>query len=462
LLIKRLPSLQILLLATGLAATALIASVPSLDFAYRNGDVHVAIETAASGVALLVAFLLYGRLRQAGSRTDLALIVGLFLLSLSNLGRALLPSLTGDAESVVWVPLTTRLVGTAVLAWAAFASPVPLRKPGRAPFYLAGAVLCVLVVIGVGSLVLGRIPTGVDPNLSPMASDHPRIVGSPGLLATEIAVIALIAVAAVGFTGRARRTGDELLAWIAIAMTLAAVARLNYFLFPSVYSEWVFTGDVARVGGYLLVLVGALREIAGYQRTVIRMAVDKERNRIARELHDGLAQDLAYISMQSQRLAQRDPVGTALAGAADQAMARSRGAVSELTATDDSLSSAVDHLARTLTDRVGVRLELELDEADATPEVRADLLAIVSEAISNAVRHGGASSIKIRLDARHGLRLSVADDGSGSDPDRVGTRPSGRGGFGLISMRDRTEQLGGSLLVRSRAGGGTKVEVALS
>ena len=71
-MIKRLPSLQILGLATGLVATALIAAVPSLDFAYRNGDVHVAIETAASGVALLVAFLLYGRLRQTGSRSDLA------------------------------------------------------------------------------------------------------------------------------------------------------------------------------------------------------------------------------------------------------------------------------------------------------------------------------------------------------------------------------------------------------
>ena len=461
-MIKRLPSLQVLVLATGLAATALIAAIPSLHFAYRNGDVHVAIETAASAVALLVAFLLYGRLRQAGSRSDLALIVGLFLLSLSNLGRALLPSFVGGNESVVWVPLTTRLVGTAVLAWAAFASPVPLRKPGRAPFYLAAAALCVLFVTGIGSAVLGRIPTGVDPNLSPMASDHPRIVGSAGLLAVEIAVIVLIAFAAVGFTSRARRTRDELLAWIAIAMTLAAVARVNYFLFPSVYSEWVFTGDVARAGAYVLILVGVLRQIAGYQRTVIRTAVDDERNRIARELHDGLAQDLAYISMQSQRLAERDPVGTALAGAADQAMARSRGAIAELTATDDSLSSAVAHLARTLTDRVGVRLELELDEADVTPKVRADLLGIVSEAISNAVRHGGASSVKIRLDARHGLRLSIADDGSGFDPDRVGNGRPGAGGFGLISMRDRSEQLGGSLLVRSRAGGGTKVEVALS
>ena len=120
------------------------------------------------------------------------------------------------------------------------------------------------------------------------------------------------------------------------------------------------------------------------------------------------------------------------------------------------------HLAGTLTDRAGVRLKLEVDEADVTPEARADLLDIVSEAISKAVRNVGASAIKIRLANGHGLRPSMADDGSGFDPDRVGTgRPGAGRGFGLISVRDRAEQLGGSLRVRSRAGGGTKVEVAL-
>ena len=87
-------------------------------------------------------------------------------------------------------------------------------------------------------------------------------------------------------------------------------------------------------------------------------------------------------------------------------------------------------------------------------------------ATSAAVSHHLTMAIKIRLGHGHGLRLSIADDGSGFDPDRVGNgrlgnRRPGAGGFGLASTRDRTEQLGGSLRVRSRAGGGTKVEVAL-
>ncbi len=458
---KRLPSLQILVLATILTATALVAAVPSLDFAYRNGDVHVALETVASGVALLVAFLLYGRLRQSGSRSDLALILGLVLLALSNFGRTLLPTFNGDNELVVWVPLTTRVVGAAVLAWSAFAAPRPLRRPGRALQYLASAVAGVVLVIAILGVALNGVPTGIDPHISPAESDLPRLVGAPGLLAVEAAAIALVGAAAVGFTRRATRRGDELLAWIALASTFAAVARLNYLLFPSVYSEWVFTGDLMRLGAYLLILIGALREIAGYQRSAARAAALEERARIARDLHDGLAQDLAYISMESHRLAERAPIGATLASAADQALAQSRGAIAELRSSDGSLSAAVASLATALTARAGVGLELELDEdAEAVPEVRENLLRILSESISNAVRHGRASAISVRLSNGRGLHLAIADDGTGFDPDRLGNGDF-HPGFGLISMSERATRLGGRLRVRSRARGGTEIEVAL-
>jgi signal transduction histidine kinase len=460
-LIRRLASLQILVLAAGLAATGLVAALPSLDFAYRNGDVHVAIETVASGVSLLVAFLLYGRVRQSGSRSDVALIAGLLLLALANFGRALVPAFNGDNDLVVWVPLTTRVVGAAVLAWAAFATPVPLRKPGRALLYLTSGVAGIVLVIAIGWAAVGGASTGIDPDLSPAASDLPHVLGTPGLLAAEVAVIVLIGAGAVGFTHRARRTGDELLGWIAIAATLAALARLNYLMFPSVYSDWVFTGDLMRLAAYALILIGALREIAGYQRSAARAAALEERARLARDLHDGLAQDLAYISMQSHRLAERAPMGAALATAADQALAQSRGALAELRATDGSLTEAIASRAKTLTERAGVGLELELDErADGGPEVRENLLRILSEAISNAVRHGRASMIRVRLTSSRGLRLSVADDGAGLDPERVADGDL-HTGFGLVSMNERAIQLGGNLRVTARAGGGTEVEAAI-
>jgi len=217
---------------------------------------------------------------------------------------------------------------------------------------------------------------------------------------------------------------------------------------------------VARIAAYLVILVGALRQIARFQGAATRAAVLEERNRVARELHDGLAQDLAYISLQSQRLARRDPASAAVTAAADQAMSRSRDAILALRATDDPLSAAVASLARGLTERAKVRLDLELDEhADACLEVRANVLGIVSEAISNAVRHGDAQSIRVRLANGRGLQLSIADDGTGFDPRREADGVSDRGGFGLVGMRERAERLGGSLLVQSRPGGGTEVQV---
>jgi signal transduction histidine kinase len=79
--------------------------------------------------------------------------------------------------------------------------------------------------------------------------------------------------------------------------------------------------------------------------------------------------------------------------------------------------------------------------------------------VTNAVRHGNATRLTVRLDANGGLRLSVSDNGEGFDPD---AKPNGgSGGFGLVSLRARAEALGGELRVRSHPGEGTHVEVVL-
>jgi signal transduction histidine kinase len=95
------------------------------------------------------------------------------------------------------------------------------------------------------------------------------------------------------------------------------------------------------------------------------------------------------------------------------------------------------------------------------------LLLIVSEAISNATRHGNASTIRVALSANGGLRLAISDDGCGFH-DRIPTNGHDRGstngsvtGFGMTSMRERVQELGGELRLRSRPGEGTEVEVML-
>ena len=70
---------------------------------------------------------------------------------------------------------------------------------------------------------------------------------------------------------------------------------MNYVLFPSIYSDWLYTGDLLRTASYVVLLVGAAREITGTSRPRRRVAVLDDRRRLARELHDGLVQELVYI-----------------------------------------------------------------------------------------------------------------------------------------------------------------------
>jgi signal transduction histidine kinase len=194
----------------------------------------------------------------------------------------------------------------------------------------------------------------------------------------------------------------------------------------------------------------------------LQAAVFDERRRIARDLHDGLAQDLAFISLQGQELAEKDPRADAIVTAAGQALAHARRAIVALSdPADESLPTAVARVATSLTDRSGTGLELELDDqAETGPRARDELLLIVSEAISNATRHGNASKIHVALSANAGLRLAISDDGCGFD-NGASTSKNDTGGFGLTSMHERVDGLGGELHLHSRPGEGTQVEVML-
>jgi signal transduction histidine kinase len=282
------------------------------------------------------------------------------------------------------------------------------------------------------------------------------VVGSPGLLACQLVVMGLYVLASVGFSKGAKRTGNELLGWLALASIAAAFGRLNYFLFPSGYSDWVFTGDFFRLTVYTLILVGAARKIAEYQRSAQEAAILEERRRIARDLHDGLVQDLAFIAMQASRLAPGDSRAARIAEAADSAIAGSRGAILALgVPPDEPLGNSVAALARTLTRRSGAELELVIEDGIATTaERRTAVLGVLSEAISNALRHGKASKLTVLLQSGPGLRLTVVDDGAGFTQ-------TGGGGLGLLGMRKRAEKLGGEFRLQSQPGAGTRVELLL-
>jgi signal transduction histidine kinase len=195
------------------------------------------------------------------------------------------------------------------------------------------------------------------------------------------------------------------------------------------------------------------------------LAVAEERRRLARELHDGVAQDLAFIVSQSLRLTRSFPDEPALeriAAAAERALDDSRTTINGLAKPGPAtLAAAVCDQAHEIAERAGLRLELEVaDGIERTAEVEHAVLRIIREATSNAARHADATTLSISVSSTAaGLRVRVADDGRGFDTARVAN--SGSTGFGLVSMDERARALGGHMRLESRPGVGTVVELAL-
>ena len=443
-------------LATGL--TIALSVLPFVRFAYRAPELHVAIETAAGVIGALAAALFVGRFFRSGSRSDLVLAWSLGIFASTNILLAMLPAALADgprSEVVTWMAISGRLLGATAFAFAAFDAKVLIDR--RRPVAIAAtSALLALVLAGLVPSLLGHwLPAAVDPALSPEESGRPLLPGDPTVLGIQLIALALFAAAAAGFARKADRTEDALLRWIALGAVLAAAARLNYFLFPSLYSEWVYTGDFFRLAFYLTLLVGAAREIGHYWRQAAGAAVLEERRRMARDLHDGLAQELAFIAGQAARV-QLGPVEAA----AERALGEARRAIAALTRPlDEPLSVVLADVAEEVAEREGLNLELSIDvEPKLAPQAREELVRIAREAITNVARHAHATTVRVEVVNGGGLRLKVTDDGVGFDASAL-PPPDGEGGFGLVSMRERALALGGELRIRSEPGGGTLVEV---
>jgi signal transduction histidine kinase len=435
------------------ALTATTSLVPGFSLAYSSPQLHIALDTATALISFLVAYLVYGRFRERKRLDDLMLASALALIASTSLVFSAVPH-TVPAEGArnfsVWASVGGAVLGALTLALAAFAPSTRVSSPRRAT--VIAALCCVGALIATASVV-GLFADGIDPEiplaLSPDATHRPILLGHHFLLGTQIVGVLLFIAAALGFIQRGERDNDELMRWFAAGAALSAFARFNYFLFPSLYSDWVFTGDFLRLGFCLLLLAGAAREIGSYWRRLASMAVLEERRRIARELHDGVAQELAYIVAESSG---------SLAAAAERALDESRRAIAALTRpVDEPLEVALVQAAEEVAGRVGVQLRIEVGRgAQVSPDEREALIRIVREAITNAGRHGGAENVSVELSNGNGTLLRIADDGSGFD-----TRHTRVGGFGLVSMRERTEALGGRFKLSSDAGEGTRIEVRL-
>lgn len=445
---------------TGLGLTLLVVLLPFVPFAYEAPALHVALETAEALIALVVAYVALGRFRESSRAQDLLLACGLTVLAIANLVLTAVPSalaLSGGSELSRWTPLLVRLFGTLLIALAALAGPDRLLSPEQARGRV-GAGVAVVATLGVAGLLLGaRLPPAVDADLELGGGRVLVVAGHPLVLGAQVLTGLLYALAAHAFTRQAQRASDELVRWLGPACAAAAVARVGYLLFPSLYSQYVCVGDVLRLAFYVLLLIGAAREIRSYWA---RAAVQEDRRRLARDLHDGLTQELAYIYAQSRLIASAaDPgeVAGRIGGAAARALDEARGAIAALTSTSaagfyDVLTATTDGLSS----RYDAKVCLEVDESvPVTPHQADAVLRVVAEAFRNATLHGSAAMVTVAISGLP-LVLTVRDDGQGFVP----CASTFSAGFGLTSMRERAETAGAALAIESTPGKGTTVTVS--
>jgi signal transduction histidine kinase len=440
--------------------TLAVALLPQLHFAYWQPLLHAALETAASLIALLAGFLFFGRLRRARRLNELLLAYALALLALLNFFLLTVPAVAPLAppELMSWAALLCSSLGAGLFALAAFVPPRPLR-PG---LVLAGGVAGVataVLVTAVASTLIERVRLEAAAVRLPELPMQPDLHARPEVLALQLLMSLFYGLAAVGFLRRSRRQGDEFLGWLAIAATLAAASHVNYFLYPSLYSQWVHIGDAFRLCFYAILLVGSMREVWSYWHALSETAVLEERQRIARDLHDGLAQELAYLARNLDSLDgdASDDTLRRLLRAVERAQFESRRAVSTLVApTGQAIETALAHAVGEIAERFQVVLDLDLVPGVRLSAARTEaLVRIACEAVTNAARHSGSSRIRLTVE-REGsrVRLWVSDQGCGFDT-------AAQGGFGLISMRERAHSVGGELCISSAPGRGSDVEVTL-
>lgn len=203
------------------------------------------------------------------------------------------------------------------------------------------------------------------------------------------------------------------------------------------------------------------------------LAVAEERGRIGREMHDGMAQVLAYVNTKAQAVQQYLKAGKTeeagrqldqLATAAREAYTDVREGILALRSqpsADRSLEEVLKTYFAQWQSSSGIGGEIHLDEhLEVSPRVELQLLRVIQESLANVRKHARAG--KVRVDVRRlasGLEAVVEDDGVGFDPEKVAR--AGLPRFGLTIMRERADSAGGQLEIRSSPGRGTRVSFQL-
>ena len=475
--------LALALVAAALAITTILLwLVPELSGRFVAPLVDVAINVSATLVGGAVAILAWVRWRETGGAGALYESAAFVVLTVTNavmlglvlIGRGDLFGLDPDGPTATPVYLWTfaRFMAAALLVSGAIRGFRRARPPGRPLVIAIGPAVSLLIVI---VLVASRAGDQEPADITGGSS-----LESPIVAVLQIVVFGLYLAAALLFRRLYVRERLASHAFLAVGLVVAAFSQLHFAMNPLVAIGIVTSGDVLRLLFTAILFLGIQAELQADLAALRRANAElrrlrdvdaanasiAERSRLAREIHDGLAQDLWYAKLKQGRVVQAPELAAAtratgreVMSALDAALADARQAVMALrvdpAASGSSLAEVLHTYVDDFADRFGIRAEFVVEGAVPRLSARteAEVLRIVQEALNNVRRHADATLVRVNLDCTDGgIRATVGDNGKGFD---TAARPPDR--YGLRGMAERAELIGADLEIQSRPADGTKV-----
>ncbi|HWH36670.1 MAG TPA: sensor histidine kinase [Candidatus Limnocylindrales bacterium] len=495
--------LDLILVSVALAlalSLAVIATDPQFAFALLDRSLYVVVLSLTSLGAISLAGLALARYRESGRLAGLfqsaaflvlawAGVVNLTLIVLRAEGRFGLT--LGQPEQLpMYVWTMTNIVAAVLFAIGGLAAMgTGLRRQPSVRRTLLLPVIGLSALTAIAWALRDLLPPFVGEQgmqlLIRCCADPETVAPLPditllGMLLPGVAMV-LYLVGMVAYRRSYVRDGPVADGYLAVALLIAAFAEVHFAIYPATYTALVTTQDALRVAFFLVLLLGInaesrsdLRALRSAYAAMDRLrqseaerATLEERTRLARELHDGLAQDLWFAKLKHERLVSMvpddaRPLAAEVTQALDSAIAEAKQAVVTMRAgeRDEPLPELLGQIVDDFSARSGLRSEVQfadLPSAPLPPRTQAEVLRILQEALTNVRKHADATVVRVGAEVENGrLRLHVADNGRGFRPDE-----SSGDGLGLQGMKERARLMGGELRVISEPSGGTEVELSV-
>jgi signal transduction histidine kinase len=477
----------------GLTALSFISVLPGPVFEIRSSSLDLVLNTltvvAATGAAAL-AWIRYRIEHELSALYETSAFVVLFSTQALLIGIAIggHPERIGldismPAQWPIYAWTLAKFVTGLLLILAAGAN---LHRSRRVRFPVialtVGPTLLVLAVIALLPTVEASLPTLIGPaGLAALRGDSGV---APGMNPAGLAIQGLVALfylrGAQLYREIYREHNRRYAGYLSIALIVAAFSQLHWAILPGIYDPLVTTDDLLGAALSVILLLGidaqsradvrALR-LANARLHALR-AADAQRaeleasTRLAREVHDGLSQDLWLAKLKQGRLAQIPDLSptargltTELGDAVDRALGGARAVLATMRSgpegptIDESLERAVDDFS----ERFGIRTEFTSTGAAPSLPSRtaAELLRVVLEALTNVHKHADATVVRVSAawDSA-AFEIAVTDNGRGFDPAAIDGSS-----YGVRGMRERAALIGGEIEIVSRPRDGTRVVI---